>query len=235
MAPGGVVRRARARARAAAVRLRARLFPAYVRKKAFSDIYDAGGWRGESNTASGTGSTLDQTSLVRQELPRILKGLGARSLLDAPCGDFHWMQSCELDIDEYVGVDIVPDLIQSNISKFGTDRRRFLVADIAKDDLPASEVVLCRDCLVHLSFRDAQAVIRNFRRSGAAYLLATTFTERQHNTDLGQAGGWRPLNLMRPPFGFPAPLLLLNEGCTEYGELHADKSLGLWRLGELPA
>jgi hypothetical protein len=42
------------------------------------------------------------------------------------------------------------------------------------------------------------------------------------------------LNLQLPPFNFPAPLRLIEENCTEDGGKYADKSLGLWRLSDLP-
>lgn len=46
-----------------------------------------------------------------------------------------------------------------------------------------------------------------------------------------------PLDLERAPFHLPAPMRILNEGCTEGRGVFADKSLGLWRtadLGDLP-
>jgi len=46
-------------------------------------------------------------------------------------------------------------------------------------------------------------------------------------------GDWRPLNLERPPFNLPPPLVLVNEQCTEAQGRYADKSLGVWRLGDL--
>lgn len=42
------------------------------------------------------------------------------------------------------------------------------------------------------------------------------------------------INLERAPFGFPPPLELVNEGCTEGDGRFADKSLALWRIAELP-
>ena len=38
-------------------------------------------------------------------------------------------------------------------------------------------MILCRDCLVHLTFDDARAALQNLRRSGSKYLLTTTFTD----------------------------------------------------------
>jgi hypothetical protein len=34
-----------------------------------------------------------------------------------------------------------------------------------------------------------------------------------------------------PPFSFPKPIKVINEGCPERG--YSDKSLGLWRIAEL--
>jgi hypothetical protein len=71
------------------------------------------------------------------------------------------------------------------------------------------------------------------KRSGAPYLLTTTFTERVYNED-NLTGQWRMRNLQRSPFDFPEPLEILNEGCTQYDGQYADKSLALWRLADLP-
>lgn len=79
------------------------------------------------------------------------------------------------------------------------------------------------------SFENIARALRNFRRGGGKYLLTTTFPECRGNDDC-EDGDWRVLNLTLPPFSLPAPLALLNEGCTESGGAYADKSLGLWEL-----
>jgi hypothetical protein len=132
----------------------------------------------------------------------------------------------------YTGVDIVTDLVARNARVHAAAGRRFLCADMTRDELPAADVVICRDGLVHLSFADAGAAIRNFRRSGSRYLLATTFIERARNSDV-PSGGWRVLNLQAPPFGFPPPLALIDERCTHSGGIYRDKRLGLWELASL--
>jgi hypothetical protein len=94
-------------------------------------------------------------------------------------------------------------------------------------------MIFSRDMTVHLSNRDALAAFRNFKRSKSEYLLTTTFTATETNEDI-LTGEWRPMNLQRPPFNFPDPLRLINEHCTEDGGKYTDKSLGLWRLKDLP-
>ena len=124
-------------------------------------------------------------------------------------------------------MDIVAELIASNSSFYTTSTRRFICADMTRDDLPKADMILCRDGLVHLSFADARAAIRNFRRSGSSYLLATTFVNHSRNQDV-PTGGWRALNLQAAPFSFPAPLALVDERCTQPGG--HDKRIGLWKL-----
>lgn len=184
---------------------------------------------GTGKSLSGPGSSLAQTRVVRARLGGLLARIGAASLLDAPCGDHHWMSHAGLEAG-YVGVDIMPDLIERNRSRHPT--REFQVADLATDDLPRADLVLCRDALVHCSYRVALAMLRNFRRSGAEWLLTTTFRGHDDNHDIA-VGDWRPLNLELPPFSFPPPAELIVERCSEGDGRYRDKSLGLWRFADL--
>jgi hypothetical protein len=189
---------------------------------------------GASNSVSGLGSEDAATTAIREALPALLQGLGARSLLDAPCGDAGWIGRMQLDLD-YTGVDIVPSLIAANRRRVtgGEFSGRFLVADITRDALPHADVILCRDCLVHLSFENIVRAVGRFRVSGARFLLVTTFPEWESNRDC-EDGDWRALNMERAPFDWPAPRALINERCEEGDGGWRDKSLGLWRLDELP-
>jgi hypothetical protein len=153
-------------------------------------------------------------------------------LLDAGCGDFYWLGHTDLTGIDYIGVDVVAELIATNRRCWAGARRTWLNSDIATEPLPDADLILCRDCLVLLSFADALRALANFRRGGARYLLATTFPGRPANTD-APTGQWRPLDLQKSPFGLPPPLALVKEGCTEAGGRYADKSLGLWRLADV--
>ncbi|MFL5386798.1 MAG: methyltransferase domain-containing protein [Longimicrobiaceae bacterium] len=197
--------------------------------RAMSDVHRR--YRDES--VSGPGSSLAQTRELRAALPVLLAELGVRSLLDAGCGDHNWMKELVLDGVEYVGVDVQRDQVDENRRRHGGSGRRFEAADILGGALPAADLIFCRDCLVHLSHAEVVLALRNFKRSGARWLLTTTFTRPRpnHDTSLGR---WRPLNLQLAPFGFPAPLRVIVEGCSEDGGAWPDKSLALWSLDALP-
>lgn len=189
---------------------------------------------GAANSVSGLGSEDPATAAIREALPPLLRRLGVRALLDAPCGDAGWIGRIRLDLD-YIGIDIVPALIEANNQRVarGELAGRFLVADITRDALPRADLILCRDCLVHLSFQNIARVTARFRESGAQFLLVTTFAEWEDNRDY-EDGDWRALNMTKAPFDWPAPRELIDEHCEEGDGGWRDKSLGLWRLDELP-
>ena len=203
------------------------------RKEKFTRIYQNEGFGGLNVPLSGTGSTLVQTSRIREEIPRILRKLQATSIIDAPCGDFIWMKEVDLGDISYLGVDIVSTMINMNIEKYSSDKRKFCEMDIVTHVLPQADLILSRDCFVHLSNKDIMNAVRNFKKSNSKYLLTTTFVDLYENKKLVSGRGWRPVNLLLPPFNFPQPLEIITEECTEGGEKFTDKSLGLWKLDAL--
>lgn len=197
----------------------------------FTDIYLKNQWGGK-DSISGPGSDSDQTQYLVEMLPGVLTKYAIRSILDVPCGDFHWMRSVDLGGRSYLGGDIVYDLVRKNESLYGSPSVQFRKLDLLQDDLPPVDLVFCRDCLVQLSHRDIRAALRNIAGSGSRYLMTTSFIGRKSNSDI-MTGQWRPLNLLLEPYSFPEPLEILNEGCTEGGSRYADKSMLLWRIDDL--
>lgn len=201
-------------------------------QEVFSDIFRRNRWAG-SRSVSGTGSDEIQTRVVARRLPELISQFDISTMLDIPCGDFHWMSKVDLRGVDYLGADIVDDLVADNAQRHGSDLRKFIALDLIRDPLPGVDLLFCRDCLVHLSFADIRLALQNIGHSGSRYLLTTTFTDKE-NFDI-RTGQWRPINLQRPPFNLPPPLALVNEECTEGGGGHGDKSLGLWRVADLKA
>ncbi|HAJ75206.1 MAG TPA: hypothetical protein DCM64_02005 [Gammaproteobacteria bacterium] len=196
----------------------------------FNFIYENNKW-GDGDTRSGRGSNFDRTRKLRDGLPEILKKLGVRSLLDIPCGDFFWMKEIDLGIEKYIGADIVASLIELNSRSYGSDLRQFMHLDLLHDSLPEADAILCKDCLVHMSFADAKQAIENIKTSGSKFLLTTHFPEFQFNVDI-LTGKHRPLNFCKAPFEWPAPL----EEIIEYrtGPKNGIKHLSVWRVADLP-
>jgi hypothetical protein len=197
----------------------------------FKKIYSIHHWY-DQESRSGPGASLTQTETVRQIIPKLLNEYKIKTLLDIPCGDFNWMKEVDLSELDYIGADIVDEIIKQNALTYSAPGRNFCWADITSSKLPQSDLLLCRDCLVHFSYADIQKAIAKIKRSKSTLLLTTTFTNRT-NEDI-VTGSWRPINLQAPPFLFPTPLQLFNENCTEAHGEYNDKSLALWKVEDLP-
>lgn len=196
-------------------------------KAVFEKIADQNGWDG-TDSVSGPGSSLQGTDSLRSELPTLLQKYKIQSLLDIPCGDAFWIvRTIPKEID-YVGADIVPTLIEQNIAekgKFG----HFQVLDLVNDDLPKADLIMVRDCFIHLPNEMVLKAMRNIADSGTTWMLTTHFITEETNIDV-EIGGFRPVNLMRPPFNLPKPIELLDDfdGMNRNG-----KHLGLWRVDSI--
>lgn len=200
--------------------------------KEFNEIYKENYWN-DNESVSGQGSNLPQTEEIRKLLPKIIEDYKVKTMIDIPCGDFYWMSKVNLEqLDNYIGADLVKELIEETNKKYGDNKREFIVLDLTKDKLPKVDLIFVRDCLVHLSYDLIFQSIEQMKKSGSKYLLTTTFPDRTINYDI-VPGFWRPLNLELPPFNFPKPVKIINEKCTQNKGKYSDKSLALWKIDEI--
>lgn len=200
-------------------------------KSVFKEIYHSNFW-GSSESISGRGSTLEETALVIELINDLILKFNIKSILDIPCGDFNWMNKVDLSSVSYIGADIVEEIIDKNNINFNSSNISFVVKDLINDPLPQCDLIIVRDCLVHLSNKDIQKSLINIKNSGSKYLLATSFPSFSHNNNI-VTGEWRPLNLQRKPFNLPPPLEIFRERILDDSDLFNCKSLMLWDLSEL--
>jgi hypothetical protein len=197
-------------------------------EQAFSAIYKHGYW-GSAESASGGGSTLASTEIFRDEFERLINDMNVKTLLDAPCGDFHWMQHVRTPPGmKYIGADIVRDLIGRLNVKYGNDLRQFIPLNLIDDAHPRSDLWLCRDALSHFSLADIFKTLENFLASKTEHCLITTFLQVQENTDI-KTGFHRAINLLKAPFHFPTPDVFLQDR----PESEPEHVAGLWRRDQV--
>jgi hypothetical protein len=192
-------------------------------REVFSEIYRRNIW-GYQETVSGGGSTLHYTKKLREALPELLGDLNVGSLLDLPCGDFHWMSEVNLPVARYIGSDIVARLVTNARVRYGRPDREFITLDLCNDDLPSTDMLLCRDCLMHLSEEMISLALSNIIRSDIRYLLTTTYPDGQNRSI--RIGDWFTVNLCAPPYNFPPPLRTIDDWIPPFDR----RQLGLWEI-----
>jgi len=202
-----------------------------VVEQVFTDIYKENHW-GSNESKSGAGSTKNSTKLVRSGLEEILKKYNIKTMLDIPCGDFNWMQHVDLSGVDYIGCDVVNELVKNNRQKYSSETRKFEHLNVITSPLPQADLIFCRDCLGHFSQTDAKQALLNMSRSGTEWLLTTTFPNHKFNKPI-RTGQWTTINLEEPPFSLPPPLELINEDCQEWYPHFNDKNLALWRFQDI--
>lgn len=208
-------------------------------------------WQMSQNneTPNGPGSCLEATKDVREHLPKIFKEFNIKSMIDAACGDWNWMQQVDLSNVKYYGYDIMPEYIEDNEEQFKKDNVSFKVKDVTAEELqPNVDLIMCRDFLMHLKWNKVKNTILNFKKSGAKYLFITNFSNYDthndnyaipvHPSDVGldlqdydgeAQWGWKPTNLLLDPFNFPDPIY-------EFVETHGScggRSMCLWKLEDI--
>tara|TARA_R100000951_G_scaffold116046_1_gene126311 strand:- start:2238 stop:3779 length:1542 start_codon:yes stop_codon:yes gene_type:complete len=211
-------------------------------KGVFTNYYKNNAW-GNSESRSGSGSTLEQTKNIRAEIKKLISKYNIKSVTDFPCGDLNWVQLLFGDIPQYTGCDIVQECIRNNSSRF--PEHKFKCLDLSTDEIPQSDLLIVRDVIGHQPLETGMKMLENIKRSKCKYLLTTTWARKTPtgfdvpfepccsdidaepltNKDV-PFGGWYPVNLMASPFSLPLAKEFLQE-------LPAGKTLGFWEISTL--
>lgn len=197
----------------------------------FSEIYAENRW-GNTETVSGPGSQKEVTQPLIAPLNDWMNRLNVHTLLDLPCGDSNWIFALDLEKRQYIGGDIVPELIEQTRLKHAAFNRQFQVLDVIKDQLPAADLLLCRDCFVHLSNELILQALLNISTSDVRYVALTHFPDFPRNYDI-PTGQWRPINLQLPPYNLPKSEAVIEEWSPEGIDPRYRKVLALWRMDQL--
>jgi SAM-dependent methyltransferase len=120
----------------------------------FRRIYATEAWGADEQQgfSSGSGSRGAIAEQYCSWLVAFIRERGFRSVADLGCGDFYvGNRIAEETGIEYVGVDIVPEVIEHHRRKFARKGIGFECLDIVKDRLPEADFCLIRQVFQHLS------------------------------------------------------------------------------------
>lgn len=166
----------------------------------FASIYERGVWGG----GSGAGSNIEHTAVYAGLVQYLIASNSVRSVVDLGCGDWRFTRYLDLTGVDYLGVDVVPAVIEANNAQYAGAGIRFECADVAAFALPVCDLVLCKDVLQHLSNANVLRVCGQLGQ-GRRWLLTNDFHSANENCENGDT---RPLDPTAPPFSVAARAVL---------------------------
>jgi hypothetical protein len=178
------------------------------------------------------------TAKLRAQLLTFIDEADIESMVDFPSGRFSWQRELLREADirrgidiKYIGADIVSSITKENQLRHGM--HAFHTLDLTSDPIPAADLLLVRDCLVHFTDDQIWSALRNIAGAPVRYVALTTFPTRENiaRSDWSALNFWRALNLLAEPFSLPFPLWILVEHGV--GNPYADKALCIWEIESL--
>jgi len=194
-------------------------------REVFAEIYSKNLWGGtKGEIYSGPGSRFEPARLYAETVVNFIRENAVSTVLDLGCGDFAIGKEIAAACDNYIGVDVVPELIERNSRLFGTHHIEFRCLDISTDELPVANLCLIRQVFQHLSNKQILSVLPKLRRY--PHLIITEHYPNEptrYNQDTEHGVGTRVEHgsgvfLDKPPFSvsntellFETPPITLSE------------------------
>ena len=106
------------------------------KNKKFSYIYKTKYWKGSGDgSLSGAGSNEITTSKIKRELQIFFKEKNIQSILDIPCGDWKWMSTMDFKKINYMGSDVVKEMIDHNNKRYQLQKGHQQVNHVSRESL----------------------------------------------------------------------------------------------------
>jgi SAM-dependent methyltransferase len=170
----------------------------------FQEIYERNEW----SYGSGEGSLEVQTQGYRAFLKDFMSQKRIRSVVDMGCGDWQFSKLIDWSGIDYHGFDVAAVVISDNIKQFASDNVSFSHYSGNADELPAADLLIVKDVLMHLPNQVVSDFLPNLNKY--KYALITNCTNPIDgalvNKDI-ETGDFRYLDLRRPPFDLKAELV----------------------------
>jgi SAM-dependent methyltransferase len=184
----------------------------------FREVYRRNEWGGvKGDFCSGSGSEPLQTAAYTEAVRAFVRQRDIKAVVDLGCGDYRVGRLLRTTGVRYVGVDIVPELIERNRKIFADEETQFECCDLLEDELPAGDVCLVRQVLQHMSNREIGRAVARLGRY--PYVLITEHLPApdrlvQPNLDKPHGADTRVVDgsgvfLDLPPFSVPIDRIIL--------------------------
>jgi SAM-dependent methyltransferase len=183
----------------------------------FSEVYARNAWGGQAGEfCSGAGSTTTQAEAYASMIREFARQRGVGTIVDIGCGDFRVGSLLRERGVRYIGVDVVPALIDRNNREFADDEVSFVCLDLLTEPLPPADLCVVRQVFQHLSNEEIAVALQKVARY--RYCIVTEHIpaperRKRFNADKPHGADTRLLDgsgvyLEQPPFSRAVVVLL---------------------------
>jgi SAM-dependent methyltransferase len=140
----------------------------------FAEVYRTNWWGPPDDGPfnSGHGSRNEFATRYADLVTTLIQRERISSIVDIGCGDFKVSSKIQLGPNtSYIGMDVVPDLIDYHQRTSARENVKFICADAIEADLPPADLCLIRQVLQHLSNEQIAKILA--KCGGYRYLLIT--------------------------------------------------------------
>jgi len=187
---------------------------ATLKKKIFTSIYKSNHWVQDEDvlskefiSVSGHGSNLNTEQFYNlvKNFTKIINKYDINSIIDMPCGDFLWIKEIIKNKNiEYLGIDIVEELIEENKKKYQDKKIKFECHDIVNfSTIKELDLILIRDLFIHIKNSEIKKIIHNIKNMNFKYVMLNSYNNKE-NKDV-VIGQHRKVNLLIEPFNMKKP------------------------------
>jgi SAM-dependent methyltransferase len=170
-------------------------------RSAFQTVYQKQAW----GKGSGPGSSPANTIEYRAFVERFLRANAIRTVTDLGCGDWQFSHLIDWGHTEYLGVDIVPELVVQIRTKFASPSIRF-EEFTSIENLPGGDLLVSKEVLQHLPNETVAEYLGVIRRKYRFALITNSVgLATTANADI-KPGGFRALRLQDAPFNAPGAI-----------------------------
>jgi SAM-dependent methyltransferase len=197
----------------------------------FERIYSESIW-GTAGDGSGEGSEPYFTHGLCMQLQQFVQMFEVQSILDAPCGSAKWVPQLLASMPNvsYTGVDISATAVRraiTNLQNVPNNVRIYkgnlveLTAEDTEWSSKSYDLVLCRDCLQHLSYSDILGVLKNLAQVDTQwYAFGSYMTHINENSNITTGNDNFLINLMYQPFNMIPDYILAELHVNTYYRKH---------------
>ncbi len=167
----------------------------------FQRIYQRNLW----GFGSGHGARPRVTKGYRAFVENFIRENAVTSVVDFGCGDWQCSRLIDWTGADYLGLEVVPELVRRNQARYGRPGIAFAPSPDRLAEVPRADLLLVKHVLQHWPTRLVQdfivEVVPKFRSA-----LITNSVEPSHTLNSEIAlGEWCALDLRRAPYGYDVP------------------------------